>query len=511
MPFFWWVWAYRTRWVWILWSLYAWRSGSFVAWAVLVLAALAGLTLALGARVRSMLKWQDEKWPNGLLKVEGWYRTVVSREVQHRAACRIRWSWRAVVTATSGLSVKDAHPHLGWRIRKPEGGLSFRVKMVHGQHIESWAARKGELQSAWRCSEVEFTERMDRKGVPTGQLYVTCSLAGILLLPAEWPFGVPASVNWTMENLPIGVFAGGRPATINLDESSLVVGGPPGAGKSVFLHDLMMSIGLMPNQAIVIFDLKGIDFGAWRGRCAAYCSEVEEVEPVLAWLTGLMEQRKRKLQDLEEVKWQATPGGPGVTLIVDEFAELPQEMFDTVDRLARLGRAFGIRVVNCTQRPAAELGDGFTKIRAMCTSRVGLGPLMPEEAQMIIGRQNVPRQYVTLPVGCGRLVTAGQHGRPFRAYWVQETKRKGQVKQLVARRPGLTFESGTVGTDDAGCGTGSEDGASCPAGTELGALVAIEVAERVAGRQLHAVREGVVERGEGADGAVGGDTSARSA
>lgn len=506
MPLAWWVWAYRLRWVWALWAVYAFEGGWLARLSFVV---AGGLSAALWGSARV----PDERLHPRWVKAQGVLQTVLVREKQHRARCRIRWSWRHVVTATSGLTVKDAHPRIvGW-VRIVDGGLAFKVKPVYGQHAETWNNAKAALQTAWRCSEVEFVDRHNRKGELTGLLDATCSLAGILLRPVKWPHGTPDVPSWTVAALPIGVFAGSRPAFLNLDEVSLVVGGPPKAGKSILLHTLCTCLGLMPDQILVIFDLKGIDFAAWRPRCAAYCSEIEQVPEVLAWLVGVMMARKRRLQELDEEKW----AGDQITLIVDEFAELPSELFEIVDRLARLGRAMGIRVVLCTQRPAAELGEGFTRIRAMCTSRIGLGPLMAEEARIIIGGANIPKTYVTLPVGCGRLVTEGEHGRSFRVYWAEQGERKVMAAAVASRRPPLVFdvdssrtrdvEMEAVGTD-VGCGNGNEARAS---GGAVGALTAGSAADSVKRRQLQAVWEALGLGGPGVDGADRGDETARSA
>jgi hypothetical protein len=138
-------------------------------------------------------------------------------------------------------------------------------------------------------------------------------------------------------------------------------------------------------------------------------------------------------------KWDPHPGAPHITVLIDEYAELLPDSVPTWDRLARLGRAAGISLITCTQRPGAELGDWFTRIRTNSVARVAMGQLGPTETRMVLDAQNVPRDFVTLPTGVGRLVSDGNSGRTFRSY-LSEQVLWDVAAQSVRCKPALTME-----------------------------------------------------------------------
>lgn len=384
---------------------------------------------------------------------------LVRHEQAHAARCHIRATWHPTV-AGAVLVKNGVVPAVRGRIRLVEGGLWFKVRPAPGHDAAAWQAASGPLCNEWKCSELDIRPALDRKGRPTELLEVSCSLTGILLAPVRWPYSPSENPEWTRSRLPIGQFSGGRRATLDLDEVHFMVGGPPGAGKSVFIHTLLCALGLLSDEALVILDLKGVDLEPWRPRSAAFCHQPEEAKVVLAWLAGVMKGRNEIMgvnnakaaagetapsgrPYVHQPKWDPRPDAPHITVIIDEYAELPADAFATWDRLARLGRAAGISLVTCTQRPAAELGEWFTRIRANSIGRVALGAVGPEESRMILGSQHVPRQFVTLSKGCGRLVSGEAHGRTFRAYW-SEPVMSDVAAQSVAFRPGLSMESAPV-------------------------------------------------------------------
>lgn len=389
------------------------------------------------------------------LRYTGAHVGLIKHERVHRARCHIRATWRTA-TAGAGLVKLGVEPSINGFIKSVDGGLWFKVTPAPGHDASTWQNAVGPLCKWWGCAELEIRDHLSRrKGQPTQQLEVSCSLAGILLAPVRWPYGAPERVGWTRANLPIGHFSGGRPATLDLEETHLMVGGVPGGGKTVFLHTLLCSLGLLDDEALIIFDLKGVDLEPWRPRSAAFCHDPKEAYSILQWANGLMNGRYFIMQEnnrraaageagfVHQPSWTPHPDGPHVTIIIDEYAELDAGAFALWDRLARVGRAAGFSLVTCTQRPGAELGEWFTRIRTNSIARIAMGALGPTETRMVLDAQNVPKAFVTLPKGTGRLVSGESAGRTFRVYWSEQDVRE-VAASTVARRPSLTMEQATA-------------------------------------------------------------------
>ncbi len=49
--------------------------------------------------------------------------------------------------------------------------------------------------------------------------------------------------------------------------------------------------------------------------------------------------------------WEPTPDDPALIIIVDEYAETPDEAHDCADSIARSGRAVAVNLIAATQRP----------------------------------------------------------------------------------------------------------------------------------------------------------------
>jgi DNA segregation ATPase FtsK/SpoIIIE-like protein len=161
----------------------------------------------------------------------------------------------------------------------------------------------------------------------------------------------------------------------------LLVGGTTGAGKSVFLRQLVIWLVTRYTATrlrLVLVDLKGgMEFNAFRELphlLYPVVSELEDCEIAFGLVSQEMDRRQRMfaaagVENLPE--WNATrPGGelPWLVLVVDEFGELraadaPRQSAERgrrdavhalISRAGRIGRAVGVHLIVCTQRPDAD-------------------------------------------------------------------------------------------------------------------------------------------------------------
>ncbi|MDQ7094280.1 FtsK/SpoIIIE domain-containing protein [Desulfosporosinus sp. PR] len=152
---------------------------------------------------------------------------------------------------------------------------------------------------------------------------------------------------------------------------NLIIAGHPGAGKSNFIHGLIM--GLLLNRKtdirIAVFDFKRLEYSYLRDHVLLITREHEALAALSAInkhlderLVELESKGCQKIQDYLEQGCQI----PFLVMIVDELAEMHDEACQTaLNRILRLGRAAGIAVVCATQRPSSTMMRAFGDSKAM--------------------------------------------------------------------------------------------------------------------------------------------------
>lgn len=189
--------------------------------------------------------------------------------------------------------------------------------------------------------------------------------------------------------LGLGLGRGGPIVADLRGHAHLLIGGITGGGKSVLLRQALTATLLAhgPDQLrIVAIDLKGgVELGILDGLPhllgpGGVITTVEEAASVLGAVREELDARLSALRahgaaDLDDAVALGMPARPRVLVVVDELAELTAR--DTgesraardaqraaVGRLceiARLGRAVGIHLLVCTQRPDADVVPGQLK------------------------------------------------------------------------------------------------------------------------------------------------------
>lgn len=155
------------------------------------------------------------------------------------------------------------------------------------------------------------------------------------------------------------------------DMPNLIIAGHPGAGKSNFIHGLIM--GLLQNKKTdirtVAFDFKRLEYSYLRDHVLLITKEDEAIQAFNAInknlderLTELESKGCQKIQDYLEQGFEM----PFLVVVIDELAEMHDEDCQTaLNRILRLGRAAGICVVCATQRPSSTMMKAFGDSKAM--------------------------------------------------------------------------------------------------------------------------------------------------
>lgn len=160
----------------------------------------------------------------------------------------------------------------------------------------------------------------------------------------------------------------------------LLIAGATGAGKSVFLNSLLMSLMFQhtPEELrLILIDPKMVELVVYNELPhlkMPVVTKPADVVPVLAWASQEMTRRYRVLSDaghrnITTYNQAAVESDfekfPFLVIVIDELADLmmsaPAEVERYICRLAQMARAVGIHLVIATQRPSVDIVTGLIK------------------------------------------------------------------------------------------------------------------------------------------------------
>ncbi len=198
--------------------------------------------------------------------------------------------------------------------------------------------------------------------------------------------------------LAIGKNSEGVPFVVDLTKMPhLLVAGATGAGKSVSVNTMLMSILFKhrPDDVkFILVDPKVVELSIYEGiphLMLPVVTDPQKAAIALKWAVNEMEKRYHKLAMLgvrdiinfnkkadkilkgdekipegyEEMTGEPLKRLEYIVLIVDEFADLmmvaPKDVESCVTRLSQMARAVGIHLILATQRPSTDVISGIIK------------------------------------------------------------------------------------------------------------------------------------------------------
>lgn len=196
----------------------------------------------------------------------------------------------------------------------------------------------------------------------------------------------------------LGRYADGMPATSVLEKMPhLLIAGATNSGKSICVHSIIISLlyRAKPNEIkFLLVDPKRVELTLYEGIPHLYdpktdCDDVSVVKDAagavksLQALVKVMEKRMMmfevaKVKNIEGYNAWAEKNNEEkvfyIVVIIDEMADLMLQtkaaIEDSVQRLTQMGRALGIHLILCTQRPSTNVITGV--IKANLPSRIAL-------------------------------------------------------------------------------------------------------------------------------------------
>jgi S-DNA-T family DNA segregation ATPase FtsK/SpoIIIE len=255
----------------------------------------------------------------------------------------------------------------------------------------------------------------------------------------------------------------------------LLIAGTTGAGKSVGVNSLIVSIlyRARPDEVkFILIDPKRLELGLYED--IPHLAAPIIVDPKLAsrslkWAVAEMERRYRDLAGwgvrnidgfnteimrrnlIKEYDEKGDPWKPlpYIVIIIDELADLMmtsgREVEESITRLAQMARAVGIHLVLATQRPSVDVITGLIKanfpsrISFRVSSKIDSRTIIDTNgAEQLLGRGDM----LFLPPGTSRLIRV--HGA-----YIDETEIGRIVAHIKAQGPPAYDETITQSEEEA--------------------------------------------------------------
>ena len=212
----------------------------------------------------------------------------------------------------------------------------------------------------------------------------------------------------------LGVDVAGEPIYMDIAKMPhLLVAGATGQGKSVCINSIIVSMlyKATPDEVkFILIDPKKVEFVPYNGLphlLVPVVTDPKKAAGSLQWAVGEMERRYQLMESLGvrdiynfNMKTKDDPTYefiPQVVIIIDELADLmmtaPDQVEDSICRLAQKARAAGMHLILGTQRPSVDVVTGLIKanipsrISCKTTSQVDSRTILDMAgAEKLIGR-----------------------------------------------------------------------------------------------------------------------------
>lgn len=183
----------------------------------------------------------------------------------------------------------------------------------------------------------------------------------------------------------------------------MLIAGSTGSGKSVCINSIIISLiyKARPDEVkLVLIDPKVVELGNYNGiphLLIPVVTEPTKAAAALNWAVAEMTDRYRKfadygVRDLDSYNKKKISEGKGeeklpqIVIIIDELADLmmaaPQQVEDSICRLAQMARAAGMHLIVATQRPSVDIITGV--IKANIPSRIAFAVSSQVDSRTIL-------------------------------------------------------------------------------------------------------------------------------
>ncbi|HTM06161.1 MAG TPA: DNA translocase FtsK 4TM domain-containing protein [Patescibacteria group bacterium] len=208
--------------------------------------------------------------------------------------------------------------------------------------------------------------------------------------------------------LILGIDTAGKEIIADLTKMPhLLIAGSTGAGKSVALNSMLVSLlskKSFHEMQLILIDPKRLEFMSYTDiphLIFPIVTHAKKAVDVLKWLAREMDRRYEKMaeigvRDCQEYNKKQENEKEKLSLVVvviDEFADLmltvKKDIEDLITRITQMARAAGIHMIIATQRPSVNVITGL--IKANFTSRIALRVASKIDSRTILDTNGAER------------------------------------------------------------------------------------------------------------------------
>lgn len=267
-------------------------------------------------------------------------------------------------------------------------GMRYLVRLSFGLHFEYIESCAPQLATALGARTVQV------KALPQCATYVEVAVI--------YRNAFPSLLNSPLLNQPtmslwqpiiLGMAQTGDSVRLTLPEHNMLIGGEPGAGKSVALSTIIAAAALDPGVTITLLDGKQVELAAWSAVAHTFVGpNQDDAIGALESVRREMDQRYEALLAARRRKLEPSDNTSLHVVVVDELAfylrggsKVQRDLFSELLRdLVSRGRAAGIIVVAATQKPSHDVVPTF--IRDLFAFRLAMRCTSNDASDTILGQ-----------------------------------------------------------------------------------------------------------------------------
>ncbi len=247
---------------------------------------------------------------------------------------------------------------------------------------------------------------------PTGQIRIEAPIAGKSLVGVEVPNHKAAFVtlrkmlaSTTLSNHPsklavaLGLDVNGQQIVGDINKfPHALIAGATGSGKSVGINSFLCSLlfRCSPEELrLILVDPKRVELTTYQDIPHLLTPVIVDAAKVVSALKWTCAEMDRRYQVLAEhgvrnlASYNQLPNiekMPSIVLIIDEFADIimfaPNDVEESVTRIAQMARAVGIHLILTTQRPSVNVITGL--IKANIPTRIAFNVASAMDSRVIL-------------------------------------------------------------------------------------------------------------------------------
>jgi S-DNA-T family DNA segregation ATPase FtsK/SpoIIIE len=259
--------------------------------------------------------------------------------------------------------------------------------------------------------------------------------------PIPWPGTDIASIT---KPIQLGLAEDGQSVAVLILRRNVLIGGTTGAGKSGILNIILATLAACGDVVIWGVDLKGgMELQPWAECLDRLATTPEEADELFRDAVTCLNRRAAAKASQGQRVWEPTPDDPALVIVVDEYAELPEESHDCADSIARRGRAVAVNLIAATQRPTQQsMGKGA--VRSQMDVRICLRVRERRDVDLVLGQGafNSGWHAHVLTKPGEFLISSPEHMIPqrHRAYLLTDGQIATHAARCVRHRPVLPGE-----------------------------------------------------------------------